>query len=117
MSRQLLIKINNRKRPFLCNIIGDLIRYDKLRVIPSLEWYENELLECHTKLSIGDRIKIKLYQMDETPDIVWSGRLANNSKNLCKPISLESYLDNKNNNEKIIKKLKKKIKKLKKKLS
>ena len=73
MSRQLLIKINNRKRPFLCNIIGDLIRYDKLRVIPSLEWYENELLECHTKLSIGDRIKIKLYQMDETPDIVWSG--------------------------------------------
>ena len=43
------------------------------------------------------------------------GRLANNSKNLCKPISLESYLDNKNNNEKIIKKLKKKIKKLKKK--
>jgi len=37
-------------------------------------------------------------------------------KNLCKPIALESYLDNKNNSEKTIKKLKKKLQKLKKKL-
>lgn len=44
------------------------------------------------------------------------GRLANNPKNLCRPIAIESYLNTKNNNKKIIKKLKKKIKKLKSKI-
>lgn len=44
------------------------------------------------------------------------GRLANSPKNLCKPIALENYLDNKNNSERVIKKLNKKIKKLKLKL-
>lgn len=41
------------------------------------------------------------------------GRLANESKNLCNPISVEEYLKN---DKKIIKKLEKKIKKAKEKL-
>lgn len=73
MSRQLLVKINNRKRSFLCRITKDPIQYAKLVVVPSLEWYENKLLSYHKKLSIGSRVKIRLYDMDGTRDIVWSG--------------------------------------------
>jgi len=73
---------------------------------------------CSLSKKYLDKDKEKYVEYLSNPQYMCGncGRLANSSKKLCKPISLESYLDNKNNSEKTIKKLKKKIQKLKKKL-
>lgn len=73
MSRQLIVKINNRREPFLCEIPKDPIQYYKLSVIPELKWYENKILKYHKKLALGSRVKIRLYERNGTRDVVWSG--------------------------------------------
>ena len=52
---------------------------------------------CRKKKKYLDKDKEKYVEYLSTPQYMCGncGRLANSSKNLCKPIALENYLDNK----------------------